>query len=60
LWDFHSRPLFFHVRLLLWQNTREYSLEAIGWVRVVAGVQALLSVYLLAMWVLTQFGQPFE
>ena len=39
---------------------REYSLEAVGWVRVVAGVQALLSVYLLAMWVLTQFGQPFE
>ena len=29
-------------------------------VRVVAGAQALLSVYLLAMWVLTQFGQPFE
>jgi hypothetical protein len=25
-----------------------------------AGAQALLSVYLLAMWVLTQFGQPFE
>jgi hypothetical protein len=41
-------------------QTREYSLEAVGWVRVVAGVQALLSVYLLAMWVLTQFGQPFE
>jgi len=40
-------------------QTREYSLEAVGWVRVVAGVQALLSVYLLAMWVLTQFGQPF-
>jgi hypothetical protein len=39
---------------------REYSLEAVGWVRVVAGVQALISVYLLAMWVLTQFGQPFE
>jgi hypothetical protein len=39
---------------------REYSLEAVGWVRVVAGAQALLSVYLLAMWVLTQFGQPFE
>jgi hypothetical protein len=30
---------------------REYSLEAVGWVRVVAGVQALISVYLLAMWV---------
>jgi hypothetical protein len=41
-------------------QTREYSLEAVGWVRVVAGAQALLSVYLLAMWVLTQFGQPFE
>jgi hypothetical protein len=39
---------------------REYSLEAVGWVRVVAGVQALLSVYLLAMWVLTQFGHLFE
>jgi uncharacterized protein YjbI with pentapeptide repeats len=39
---------------------REYSLQAIGWVRFVAGVQALLSVYLLAMWVLTQFGRPFE
>jgi hypothetical protein len=41
-------------------QAREYSLEAVGWVRVVAGAQALLSVYLLAMWVLTQFGQPFE
>jgi hypothetical protein len=38
----------------------EYSLEAVGGVRVVAGAQALLSVYLLAMRVLTQFGQPFE
>jgi hypothetical protein len=38
---------------------RAYSLEAVGWVRVTAGVQALLSVYLLALWVLTQFGQPF-
>jgi len=39
---------------------REYALEAVGWVRVVAGAQALLSVFLLAMWVLTQFGRPFE
>jgi uncharacterized protein YjbI with pentapeptide repeats len=39
---------------------REYSLEAVGWVRKVAGAQALLSVYLLAIWVLTQFGRPFE
>jgi hypothetical protein len=41
-------------------QTPEYSLEAVGWVRVVAGAQALLSVYLLMVWVLTQFGQPFE
>jgi hypothetical protein len=39
---------------------REYTLEAVGWVRVVAGAQALISVFLLAMWALTQFGQPFE
>ncbi|MGO9059655.1 MAG: hypothetical protein ACLQU2_20100 [Candidatus Binataceae bacterium] len=39
---------------------REYSFQAVGWVRVVAGAQALLSVYLLAMWALTRFGQPFE
>jgi hypothetical protein len=45
------------IRLL---QTREYSLQAVGWVRVVAGAQALISVYLLAMWALTQFGQPFE
>lgn len=38
---------------------RAYSLEGVGWVRVVAGIQALLSVYLLAMWVLTQFGELF-
>jgi uncharacterized protein YjbI with pentapeptide repeats len=37
----------------------EYSLQAFGWVRTVAGVQALVSVYLLAMWVLTQYGRPF-
>jgi uncharacterized protein YjbI with pentapeptide repeats len=41
-------------------QTREYSLEPVGWVRVVAGAQALLSVYLLAIWVLTQFGRPFD
>lgn len=41
-------------------QAREYSLEAVGWVRVVAGSQALISVFLLAMWALTQFGRPFE
>ena len=39
---------------------REYMLRATGWVRTVAGIQSLLSVYLLALWVLTYFGRPFE
>jgi hypothetical protein len=39
---------------------REYTLRATGWVRTVAGIQSLLSVYLLALWVLTYFGRPFE
>ena len=39
---------------------REYILKPTGWVRSVAGVQSVLSVYLLALWVLTYFGRPFE
>jgi hypothetical protein len=39
---------------------REYMLRATGWVRVVSGIQSLLSVYLVALWVLTYFGRPFE
>ncbi len=41
-------------------QTREYTLRATGWVRAVAGVQSLLSVYLLALWALTYFGRPFQ
>jgi hypothetical protein len=41
-------------------QSREYTLQAVGWVRVVSGAQALISVYLLAMWALTQFGRPFD
>jgi uncharacterized protein YjbI with pentapeptide repeats len=39
---------------------REYVLRASGWVRVVSGLQSLLSVYLVALWALTYFGRPFE
>jgi hypothetical protein len=39
---------------------REYALRATGWVRVVSGIQSLLSVYLLAIWALTYFGRPFQ
>lgn len=39
---------------------REYTLQATGWTRVVSGVQSLISVYLLALAVLSYFGRPFE
>jgi uncharacterized protein YjbI with pentapeptide repeats len=41
-------------------QSREYTLRATGWVRTVAGFQSLLSVYLLVLWALTYFGNPFE
>lgn len=39
---------------------QEYTLRATGWVRTVSGIQSLISIYLLAFWVLTQFGRPFD
>lgn len=39
---------------------REYLLRGTGWVRMLSGLQALLSVYLLALWALTYFSRPFE
>lgn len=38
----------------------EYTLKATGWVRFVSGLQSLISVYLLALWLLSYFGRPFE
>jgi Pentapeptide repeats (8 copies) len=38
----------------------EYDLKAKGWARTVAGFQSLISVYMIALWVLTYFGRPFE
>jgi hypothetical protein len=32
---------------------REYDLKAVGWARTVSGLQSLLSVYLIALWVLS-------
>lgn len=37
----------------------EYLLKATGWIRVVSGIQSLISVYLLALCILTYFGRPF-
>ena len=39
---------------------REFTVRATGWVRVVSGIQSLISVYLIALSVLTYFGRPFE
>ena len=45
------------VRLL---TRQEFDIKAVGWARVVAGWQSLISLYLIALWVLTYFGRPFE
>ena len=47
-------------RWLRMLTKREYYMKAIGWTRTVAGFQSLISVYLIALWVLTYFGRPFE
>ena len=39
---------------------KEFTLNAVGWVRVLAGVQSLISVYMIALWVLSYFGHLFE
>ncbi|MDQ2746445.1 MAG: pentapeptide repeat-containing protein [Acidobacteriota bacterium] len=39
---------------------REYELIPRHWTRTVAGFQSLVSLYLIAMWILSHFGQPFE
>ncbi len=39
---------------------QEFDIKAVGWARVTAGWQSLISVYLIALWVLTYFGRPFD
>jgi uncharacterized protein YjbI with pentapeptide repeats len=41
-------------------TTREYDIQALGWVRTIAGIQSLISLYMVALWVLTYFGRPFD
>ncbi len=45
------------LRLLL---TKEIYIKAVGWARTVSGIQALLSVYFFALFILSYFGRPFE
>ena len=51
------------VNLGIWiegMQADDFRLTATGWPRTVAGVQSFLSVYLLAIWALTEFGRPFD
>ncbi len=41
-------------------QAHEYVLRGTGWVRTVAGIQSLITVYLLALWALCYFSRPFE
>jgi uncharacterized protein YjbI with pentapeptide repeats len=45
------------IRLL---QRRDFELEGVGWVRTVAGMQSLVSLYLIAMSILTYFSNPFD
>jgi len=39
---------------------RQYDVKATGWVRSLAGIQSVVSIYLFALWILTYFGRPFN
>lgn len=41
-------------------QAKEFTLSATGWARSLSGLQSLISMYLLAIWVLTYFGRPFD
>ena len=41
-------------------QSTEYVLRSSGWIRCVSGLQAIISVYLFAIWILTYFGRPFQ
>ena len=45
--------------LLVHLQPRVYILQPTGWVRSLAGVQTLISLYLLGLWLLATFGRPF-
>lgn len=39
---------------------QQYALRPTGWVRTISGLQSLISIYLVALWVLTYFARPFQ
>ena len=38
----------------------EYNLRGTGWVKMLSGIQSLISIVLLVLFILTYFGSPFE
>lgn len=38
----------------------KYTIQAKGWVRSVSGIQTLLGIYFILLWLVTYFGNPFE
>jgi len=40
-------------------HPKEYALQATGWVKTVSGIQFLITVYLVVLWVACTFGRPF-
>jgi len=41
-------------------RSSELDIGPLGWLRVVAGIQSLLSTLILAIWAICMFGHPFE
>lgn len=47
-------------RWLQMLTKREYEIKPKHWSRSFAGLQSLISLYLIVMWLLTEFGNPFD
>jgi len=47
-------------RWLRMLTKREYELKPVGWIRTLSGIQSLLSVFLLALFIYSAFGHPFS
>ena len=41
-------------------QTHQYFFHTRGWLRKMGGLQSVLSFYMFILWLLTQFGRPFE
>ncbi len=54
---------FYHVDISAWiarLQSMSYYYVTTGWIRPIAGLQSLISIYLVVLWALSYFGHPFE